>query len=270
MTWWSEHSAVPRFVLASSAIRCRFVDRFAGSRVPSRVSGQRFSTHGAPLPSAGSRRARFPAFPGHMRALRLPARAAGSLILFGRRSHALLHLFVLAEALLGRRGGRSQAWNHCSAGVPILRRVAPVDASGISQVPWRSVQCLCPAPRPRPSRQVLAMSDLSTPPPAFQHRRPRLAPDIEARSHGFSIRRLRFAKISVAAAAQDWLPAGGLRLCREGVEPSGSLRKVSGHMSVPLSRSCPVAMETLTKRRFLIHLTNRDRLNGRGYSHTPP
>jgi hypothetical protein len=27
---------------------------------------------------------------------------------------------------------------------------------------------------------------------------------------------------------QDSLPAGGLRLCREGVEPSGSLRKVSG------------------------------------------
>src|SRR5947209_6654708 len=29
---------------------------------------------------------------------------------------------------------------------------------------------------------------------------------------------------------QDSLPAGGLRLCREGVEPSGSLRKVSGYI----------------------------------------
>jgi hypothetical protein len=41
MTWWSEHSAAPRFVLAKLAIRCRFVDRFVGSRVPSHVSGQR-------------------------------------------------------------------------------------------------------------------------------------------------------------------------------------------------------------------------------------
>src|SRR5215469_6421212 len=29
---------------------------------------------------------------------------------------------------------------------------------------------------------------------------------------------------------QDSLPAGGLRLYREGVEPSGSLRKVSGYI----------------------------------------
>jgi hypothetical protein len=34
MTWWSEQSAVPRFVLAKLAIRCRFVDRFVGSSVP--------------------------------------------------------------------------------------------------------------------------------------------------------------------------------------------------------------------------------------------
>jgi hypothetical protein len=34
---------------------------------------------------------------------------------------------------------------------------APVDASGISQVPWRSVPCLCPAPGPRPSRRDLAL-----------------------------------------------------------------------------------------------------------------
>jgi len=49
------HRAVPGFVLARSAIRCRFVDRFVGFRVPSPVSGQRFSTHDASLPSVGSR-----------------------------------------------------------------------------------------------------------------------------------------------------------------------------------------------------------------------
>jgi hypothetical protein len=51
----SEDSATPRFVLASSAIRCRFVDRFVRLRVLSRVSRQRFSSHGTPLSSTGSR-----------------------------------------------------------------------------------------------------------------------------------------------------------------------------------------------------------------------
>src|SRR5271166_654493 len=99
MTWWSEHSAVPRFVFAKSAIRCRFVDRFAGFRAPSRVSGQRFSPHGASLPSAGSRRARFPAFTGNMKALRLPARAFPLPYVFGHRVPRAPPSFVLAEAL---------------------------------------------------------------------------------------------------------------------------------------------------------------------------
>ena len=119
MTWWSEHSAVPRFVFANSAIRCRFVDRFVGSRVPSRVSGQRFSTHGASLPSVGSRRARFPVFTGTMKALRLPARAFPVPYGFGRRPHALLSVFVLAEALLTGAEDARQAWNSWSAGVPL-------------------------------------------------------------------------------------------------------------------------------------------------------
>src|ERR1039457_5732162 len=48
-------STSPRFVLASSAIRCRFVDRFVRLNVHSRVSRQRFSPHGTPLSSIGSR-----------------------------------------------------------------------------------------------------------------------------------------------------------------------------------------------------------------------
>src|SRR5580698_4268553 len=49
---------------------------------------------------------------------------------------------------------------------------------------------------------------------------------------------------------QDSLPAGGLRLCREGVEPSGSLRKVSGYISILLSRTSPVARVIYSKRPF--------------------
>src|SRR4051812_11713462 len=48
-------SATPGLALARLAIRCRFVDRFAGLRVPSRVSRQRFSAPDASLPSDGSR-----------------------------------------------------------------------------------------------------------------------------------------------------------------------------------------------------------------------
>jgi hypothetical protein len=215
MTWWSEHSAVPRFVLASSAIRCRFVDRFAGSRVPSRVSVQRFSARGAPLPSAGSRRARFPAFTGYIEALRLPARASGSLILFGCRSHALLHLFVLAEALRGRVEGASQAWNPCSAGVPILRlraRGRERDLTGSLAIRPMPLPCSwTPAEpaRPRP----LAVS--STPPSGLARRRPQRVENLGAASHGFSIRCLRFTR-GVAAPharlASGWrappLPGG--------------------------------------------------------------
>jgi hypothetical protein len=40
---------------------------------------------------------------------------------------------------------------------------------------------------------------------------------------------------------QDLLPAGGLRLFREGVEPSGSRQKVSGYISILLLRPLPDA-----------------------------
>ena len=48
---------------------------------------------------------------------------------------------------------------------------------------------------------------------------------------------------------QRWA-AGGLRLYREGVESSGSLRKVSGYISILLSRTCPVARVVYAKRPF--------------------
>ena len=107
MTWWSEHSAARRFVLAKLAIRCRFVNRFVGSRVPSHVSDQRFSTRGALLPSAGSRQAQFPVFLGTMKALRLPARANPVPYGFGYRLHAPLPVFVFAGALLMSPEGSS-------------------------------------------------------------------------------------------------------------------------------------------------------------------
>lgn len=160
MTWWSEHNAAPRFVLAKVAIRCRCVDRFVGSRVPSHVSGQRFSTHGTFLPSAGSRRARFPVFIGTMKVLRLPARANPVPYGFGRRSHAPL---LCSCSPRRSQRARRKLVRPGTLGQPAFRarHAARVGASGISQVSWRSILCLCPAPRPRPSRQSLAFSGLA-------------------------------------------------------------------------------------------------------------
>ena len=126
MTWWSEHSAVPGFVLAKSAIRCRFVDRFVGSSVPSHVSGQRFSTRGTSLPSVGSRRARFPVFIGTMKALRLPAHANLVPYGFGSRSHACASCVRVRRSAPGESGGGSSGLEHL-----ISRRSLP----GMSH-PW--------------------------------------------------------------------------------------------------------------------------------------
>ena len=46
---------------------------------------------------------------------------------------------------------------------------------------------------------------------------------------------------------QDSLPAGGLRLCRAGVEPAGSLREVSDHL-IPLPRAFPGAISVRASR----------------------
>ena len=48
-------------------------------------------------------------------------------------------------------------------------------------------------------------------------------------------------------AMQDSLPAGGLRLCRAGVEPAGSLREVSAHV-ILLSRAYPGAINVPSGR----------------------
>lgn len=49
---------------------------------------------------------------------------------------------------------------------------------------------------------------------------------------------------------QGSLPAGGLRLYREGVEPSGSLRKVSNYMFILLPRAYPDASWAHARRNF--------------------
>ena len=218
MTWWSEHSAVPRFVLAKLAIRCRFVDRFVGSRVPSHVSGQRFSTRDASLPSVGSRRARFPDFIGTMKALRLPARAYLVPYGFGSGPHALLlcscspkrsrwaRRTLVGPGTFGQPAfpfpaccarGRERDLTGFLAIHPMPLPCSKTPAEPAGPRLWRSCRC-CPRPTHTEGLGVHIISRLT---------------------QGFSIRCLRFTS-GVAAAhaklASGWraapLPGGGRTL----------------------------------------------------------
>src|SRR6478736_5523847 len=197
MTWWSEHSAVPRFVLAKSAIRCRFVDRFVGFSAPSHVSGQRVSPRGTLLPSSGSRPARFPAFLGTMGVLRLPARAYLLPCGFGGNPSGLEHL-------ISRRSltGVLHTWTHAGSrrfpGDPFHAFALLQDPGRADKIsPWRSCRC-CPR-----ATQTEGLSG---------HIISRL-------TQGFSIRCLRFTSdvtVSHARLASGWraapLPGGGRTL----------------------------------------------------------
>jgi hypothetical protein len=120
MTWCSVDNATPRFDLASSAIRCRFVDRFVRLKVLSRVSRQRFSPRDAPLPSAGSWRVQFPSVIGTMKALRPPPSASPVTYLVRSRcprESSLLRVRCFQRSHAG--GGPAPGQDHCSAGDPI-------------------------------------------------------------------------------------------------------------------------------------------------------
>ena len=86
--------------------------------------------------------------------------------------------FVLAEALPG--GWRSRP----SLGRLVRRRPGsgwrPRGRGGISQVPRRSIPCLCPAPRPRPNQRSLTKAVPPMLPPRPTRRRLQRSPDLEA------------------------------------------------------------------------------------------
>ena len=77
-------------------------------------------------------------------------------------------------------GGSSSGPEHLISRRSNIRHDAPVGACGISQVSWRSIPCLCPAPRPRSSRQDLALAILSVLPSVYPNRRPQRAHNLEA------------------------------------------------------------------------------------------
>jgi hypothetical protein len=206
-----EHSLVEEHP-ASSAIHCRFVDRFDGFIVPSPVSRQWLSPRDASLPSFGSRRARFPALTGTMKALRLPIRAAAVTYVFAPAVHGFLLLCVRRSA--PERPEVPSGPGPCCAGCP-ASRLSSVDANGISQVFRRSIPCLCSVPRPRSNRRALAIAVTSMLPPLCAQRRLRAMADFGAdwRSFGTCCPTLRVSHCcSHARLASGWparpLPGG--------------------------------------------------------------
>ena len=107
----------------SSAIRCRFVDRFARPKVLSHVSRQRFSPRDAPLSSIGSRRDQFSDVISTMRALRLPTHASPVTYLFRFRGPRDSSSVRARRCQRSRAdGGPATGQDPCSAGDPICRR----------------------------------------------------------------------------------------------------------------------------------------------------
>ena len=144
------------------------------------------------------------------------------------------------------RGGRSPGLEQLISRCSLIRLAAPVDANGISQVSWRSVPCLCPAPRPRPSRQDLAFGGLVD---AAPNRRPQRVQNIEADTglqHPLSTlherRRRRPCKTRFRLA--------GCASTGRGSNPLDRFERVSGYIALLLSRISPDARVVFAKRPF--------------------
>src|SRR5262245_59913857 len=143
---------------------------------------------------------------------------------------------------------------------PKLPAYFRVDVSGISQVPRRSILCLCLGLRPRPNRRSLASLTVSSMlPPLFPRQGLQRLMNFEALSRGLSTCCLRFRNgvaTIPAKLASGWLA----RLYREGVEPSGSLQEVSD----PISPS-PLLDSSWLKGSFILtSLSSLDDLVGDG------
>ena len=132
-----------------------------------------------PFPRPGPAERGSPTLPVLWRRYDFPPAHPRSLIGFASGAHAVLPRFVSRRGAPEPPEGAAQAGVRCSAGDP-LPAAPHVDVSGISQVSWQSIPCLCPGLRPRPNRQPLALAVLSMLPPHPTRRRLRRLHDFEA------------------------------------------------------------------------------------------
>ena len=206
--------------LACSAIHCCFVDVVVELSVPSIVSHQWVWTCDASLSSDGSRWPRFPAVSGTMKALRLLAPHALRLMVSPAGSMDS-RIFVSARALpatcrpvagpgsllvtLAVPFQRFSSWArtgpHRFPG-DLSRGSAPFQDPGRPVAPRQS-RCFRCCPQAQHTEGVVGLHDFE----AYRAASPHAV---------YASRR------ALPHAMQDSLPAGGLRLCRAGVEPAGS------------------------------------------------
>ena len=174
--------------------------------------------------------------------LRLPATHIRSLICFASGVHAILLSSCLATCAPRRSESlpsRGQLFNRR----PDLPVCLHVDVNGTSQVPRRSIPCLCPALRPRPNRRSLAYRRSHRYCPHASH-----GEGFSAYEFRGSITRLWHLLPTLQERCchhrmQGSLPAGWLSLYREGVEPSGPLQKVADNSLILLFWIYPGARE---------------------------
>ncbi len=224
--------------------------------VSSIVSHQRVCASDAPLPSGGSRWPRFPAFTGTVRTLRPPAPACPSAHCFRQPAPQAPAGFVSAIGAPDARAGRTTGRGlDCSRWHSPFQRCCPRAGAGSPRFPGG------------PSRDSAPIRDPGRPVAPRLWRRFRHCPrtlnsegvvDLPiSRLHAASSPAVYASRRALPHAMQDSLPAGGLRLCRAGVEPAGPRRKVSVH-DILLSRACPGAISVRRRRDGLALSTDRD------------
>ena len=207
--------------LARLAIRCRFVDRLVEPKV-SYLFPANGSLLVAPLfPRSGPSESGSPMSQVVLRCYDFPFAHTRSLICFASGPHATLLGSCLADCAPERSEDAFQARIIVQPAIQ-LPACSRVGVSGISQVPRRSVLCLCLGLRPRPNRRSLAYWWSHRYCPRFIDSEGFSVLTISGLSRGFSTCCLRF-KNGVATIharlASGWLA----HLYREGVEPSGPL-----------------------------------------------
>ena len=193
--------------------------------------------------------------------LRLPDTHPRSLICFVSRVHAILLGSCLAAS--ARAPGRSEGTVRARSIVQPTTQVSAcsrVGVSGISQVPRRSILCLCLDLRPRPNRRSLAIWWFRRCCPRFFDSEGFSVRTISGLPRGFSTCCLRFTNGVAtihAKLASGWL-AG---LYREGVEPSGSRRRFQISF-ILLSWTFPDATKIGSSMSLSAPCTTRSRIAG--------
>ncbi len=179
---------------------------------------------------------RFPGLDGTVKALRLPAPLPLGLLIRRSVPCAPARFVVslsrsgagaglLRAGVLTVRAGRSPSSDACTWTRPSL-------PGSLAIIPWP-----CDVLRPRSVRSASPVAAVPVLPPLSGNKK---APALTVSRLSRSLRHPLCTLHMLPCAMQHSLPAGGLRLCRAGVEPAGSRRKVPGH-PVLLSRAWPGA-----------------------------